>query len=629
MKKKLNNEFYTLKYKQLLQIYKNKVQYAKSQNNNLRIQNAANLPKECWKIINESRCKNGFTRHPLILINDDHGNLITNDNIHTCNSFNTHFLEVVKNCPDPNFKDIFFEFVGPSSLFIKDIDVQETREILIKTTKKCSAGIDEIHGKALRHVTDIICWPLSYLINESFKCGEFPQLIKESKCIPLYKGKGDNRDRNNYRSICIQSQISKVFEEAYSRRLVNFLNKYKILNENQHGFRQNRSTQTAIYDCLEYIYKSLNNREHTVGLFYDLSRAFDSIDHKLLLEKLYSVGVRGIPLNWAASYLSNRTQTVTVNGAKSSRANINKGVPQGSILGPLFFIIFTNDVHKCFNGTGYSLLYADDTNTLVSDIDLYKMIDKCNKISNNFNKYCTNNGLILNSQKTALIRFLPKNVSVDYSLYVAVEGQSIRNDNVVKFLGLNLDQKLTWSIHIDILCTKLSSVCFLIRTLRTNVSMDVLRLVYFGLVQSILQYGLISWGSSSHFQKAFNMQKKILRYMINVSPDTSCRPLFRMHNIMSLPNMYIYQLILNIYTNRNKFQLNSDYHSHETRFASDLHLPYSRLTVSQNAPSYLGIKCFNKISKIVPNLDQDNYKNKLRSFLLNNVFYSVKEFLDF
>lgn len=440
------------------------------------------------------------------------------------------------------------------------------------------------------------------------------------------KGSVDNIE--NYRAICIQSQVSKILEMAFSVRLLEYLEKNNLLITNQYGFRPSKSTNNAILDCLEFIYNALNNKDGIVGVFFDLTRAFNTINHKLLLSKMYGMGVRGVAHDWVRSYLSGRTQTVVIQGVKSHVGEDCLGVPQGSILGPLFFIIFMNDVREICGGLGHPVIYADDTNILVSDKNNETLLKKCNTVCLNFNQYCQNNGLILNASKSVHSQFHPKNTTIDQYPLIRMNGRSIAGDLVTKFLGVQIDQKLTWENHVDQVCTKLSSVCFLVRILKNTIDINILKLLYFGLVQSVLQYGLISWGSSAHMKKAFVSQKKILRCIEGVPPGTPCREFFKRYKFLTLPSLYIFQLVTYIAKNVTSFNKNKDIHSHNTRYADELNVPYSRLTVGQSSISFIGIKCYNKMKMKVSDNGFRDFKNRSYSFLLEQAFYSVEEFIN-
>nr|CAH7764994.1 unnamed protein product [Callosobruchus chinensis] len=180
------------------------------------------------------------------------------------------------------------------------------------------------------------------------------------------------------------------------------------MNNCQHGFRPKRSTESALAELCQFVYKALNNQENSIAIMFDLSRAFDTIDHKLLLEKLQRLGVRGVTNKWISSYLEKRTQIVILDNCKSEPKEVMAGVPQGSILGPLFFIIFMNDMVLSCDTPDKTVIYADDTNFFVSSKVLQDAIGKANHSTEQFQTWCTNNGLTLNSNKTKYISFCQK-----------------------------------------------------------------------------------------------------------------------------------------------------------------------------------------------------------------------------
>lgn len=207
---------------------------------------------------------------------------------------------------------------------------------------------------------------------------------------------------------------------------------------------------------------------------------------------------------------------------------------------------------------------------------------------------------------------------------------SIHSTESFKLLGMYIDPKLTWAAHIKFLCKRLSVSCYIIRNIRGTVSVGVLKMLYYGIVYSHLQYGLLLWGSSAHMHKVFICQKKILRCMAKTNRGSSCKPLFHKYGILTLPSMYIMQLIIYIKNNYHNYHKNSDLHNYNTRNCSSLQLPFSRLSVSQNSPIYMGIKCFNKIRTLIDtdNLNQNVFRKKLKSYLTEKIFYSVDEFLN-
>lgn len=623
IRKRLNNPAYTERYMQFKLMYKNCIDQYKKQCNDQRLMNSNNIMRDTWKIINESKSIN--KKQSSIDICDSQGIPISTA-MEKSNFINDYFINVISNQPKPNYNINIDK--AHTSFFLTPTTPQEISEIIGKTTLKPAAGIDDISGKVIKSVKDIIDEPLAYLVNESFSAGVFPNL-KESKCIPVYKNKGLKTDITNYRAICMPSQIAKIFEASYSIRLTNYLENFNLISNVQNGFRKSKSTNTAILDCIDFIYNALNNKSHVLGLFYDLSRAFDTIDHNLLLMKLEGIGVRGAPYSWAASYLQNRTQTTVVNGAKSETKNVKLGVPQGSILGPLFFIIFINDIPNTCITSNQLLLYADDTNMLMCHNCIEQIVINSNNASQEMSRYCNENGLNLNINKTCYMRFLPKNVVTNYDLYLKISNKSIQSTTATKFLGVTLDQKLTWKMHINTVCSKLSTICYIIRNLRDTVGINTLKTLYYGLVQSHLQYGLIFWGNSPYFNRAFQHQKKVIRAMCKTHPLASCKPLFKELQILTLPSLYIYQIIMLIKENESQFPRNSDIHTHHTRNRDNLYQPYSRLALGENSPRHIGIKCFNKINQCIDTGSNMSFKNKILKFLCDKAYYDVDEFLNY
>lgn len=625
--KNTNNAVIKDKYNKLKIIYREQVKQAKANFNNNRISNTSNIMKESWKIINEM---NGNTKkYDSFHININGEEIV--DKTRLANYFNNFFLDIQSSKPDTD--NLKFAPHSENTFYLYPTTPYEVEGFIMKTTLKPAAGIDEIYGSALRIISDLISIPLSYLINESFSEGKYPDSLKISKSVPVFKNKGARDDITNYRNICLQSQLAKLFDICYNTRLTQFLEVQKLLNTSQHGFRSKKSTSTAIAELCNSVYECLNNKQFPIALYFDLSRAFDTVDHDLLLEKLYRIGVRGVAYNWAASYLRGRRQIVVIDKYKSESRNVNIGVPQGSTLGPLFFIIFINDIIYSCTSSQKTIIYADDTNQLVTGNNLIQSVETANISALEFYQWCQYNGISVNVNKTFFMVFQPKNGKDESSQLIKMNHNSIEQVNFIKFLGVVIDQKMTWEQHIDYISSKLSTMCFIVRQLRATVSLSILKLAYYGLVQSILSYGLIFWGRSAHFHKVFVIQKKIIRCMVGAHPHTSCRQIFINLSILTLPSLYIYLVILNIKMRENSFMKINNVHKYDTRNNSKLYLyqPYSRLSVSQNSHIYQGITCFNRFLNLCGDVSViqnfNHFKQKLYEYLVSKAFYSVEEYL--
>ena len=267
--------------------------------------------------------------------------------------------------------------------------------------------------RIFKQVGDLVSIPMCKSINISFKTGYFPDELKIARITPIHK-KGAKNILNNYRPIASLPYMSKIYEKAMANRLFSFLNKFSLISEHQFGFQKKKSTSDALISFIEKNYVALNNRKNAMNVFLDLSKAFDTVDHSILINKLHFYGIRGLPLSWFRSYLNNRVQYVSIGSSKSSEKYIKIGVPQGSILGPILFLIFINDLPRVSNELSYTL-FADDTTLTYSHSNYPYLLNSLNVELELINSWTKSNKLTVNVLKTELMLVTMRNLNLDHS----------------------------------------------------------------------------------------------------------------------------------------------------------------------------------------------------------------------
>ena len=379
-----------------------------------------------------------------------------------------------------------------NSFFITPTAPLEIVDIInvLKTGKYL--GPNSIPIKLLKILSPHISSPLSQIINESFLSGVFREKMQHAKVIPLFK-KGCPVTASNYGPISLLSVFSKITEKLMYERLYNFLEVHNGLYNLQFGFRASHSINHALISLTESIKNSLDNKHFGCGIFIDLQKAFDTVDHEILLKKLEHYGIRGTALSWFSFYLSNRSQYVSVNGHNSSHLNVTCGVPQGSVLGPLLFLIYINDLPKSSNKLSF-YLFADDTNIYFESDNLNHLENVVNKELKHVKKWLDANKLALNIDKTNFIIFHSPHNSLDRTVSIKVGREHVNHARYVKFLGLLLDENLNWRYHLSELSKKLARTCGIFFKIRHLLPTNVLVSLYYSLFASFLQYGIIVWG---------------------------------------------------------------------------------------------------------------------------------------
>lgn len=510
-----------------------------------------------------------------------------------------------------------------NNFFFYPVSKHEVLETIKKLKNKKSTGVDCISVQILKSVADVVCEHFAHLINLSISTGKFPKILKKSIVVPIYK-KGDVNEITNYRPISLLSVFSKVFEKIVLTRIMDYLDKFKLLNSAQHGFRTGRSTQTAALSFVESVYECLDSNFCVAGLFFDLSCAFDTLSFQFILDKCYSLGFRGIFLEWLRSFLDERTMSVRVNDHFSEEYGVDLGVPQGSVLGPLMFLLFINDLPHhltCLLLT----LFADDTSVVISARSCGELQVACETLVTQFVNWCHPNRLMLNVDKTVCVYFGLKNFERG-NLRIRYVEDIIVPSECTKFLGVYIDRNLSWTTHVDYLCKKLNTIFFAILRVKNVLPVGSLLDIYYSLVYCHLTYNIILWGSCVDISRIFIAQKRIIRKIFNLSSRTSCRPVFNANRLLPLPCIYILKCLVYAKENERNWTRLSSNHEYKTRNSQILLVPKHRTHKFECSPLYQSIKLFNHLPSSVKSLDLRKFKLEVKEILLKKCYYSVGEY---
>ena len=458
---------------------------------------------------------------------------------------------------------------------------------------KTSFGFDELSAKLMKIIKYQLLSPVTLVINQMINTGIFPDKLKIGKINPIYK-KDDESLFTNYRPISLLPAISKIFEKVLFKQIYNYFQQKKLFYSAQYGFRNGHSQEFAALELVDKILINMDKKSTPIGIFIDLSKAFDTIDHTILLDKLNHYGFSDLALKLIKNYLSNRKQYVQMDDIKSNLCNITTGVPQGSILGPLLFIIYMNDIAEASNLFDF-ILYADDTSlsTTIEIVVKKNMGDIQTCIDSELNKinvWLKLNKLSLNIQKTKFMIFRTNNKPVP-EIELHIEGICIERVYEFNFLGITLDDQLKWNKHIEKISNKMSRNIGILNSLKHFLPMTTKTLIYNSLISCHINYGILLWGYSC--KRVELLQKKAVRiislskYNAHTEPILKHLKLLKVSDILNLQILKLYYKYkhgeLPIYLLTMPFQPNLATHNHFTRNRNNIHLGRPAHTFAQKS----------------------------------------------
>ena len=545
--KKANKKFTDEELKKLKKDLNTQMKRAKREYFSNKFKNILNNQKEIWKTVNQLL---GRKKKENICPQ----NLVYNG-------------KEIKKCDVPSHMNQFFANIGkdlasnvkgslltseeyllkvekPKTMFkFKTVEIEDVLNVIKNLNSKKSSGYDHLSNYVLKEIKFEIAIPLTFIINKSLQSSEVPKVMKKAKVVPIYKS-GPKDDITNFRPVSLLPVISKLLEKLVKAQVSDYLEENDIWCQNQFGFRKKHNVIHPILQLISDVESKKNL--YSAAIFLDLKKAFDTVDHEILLRKLEYYGIKGTELNWFSSYLEDRSQFVEIDGFASETLELEVGLPQGSILGPLLFILFINDLPSATELISY--LFADDSNFLFQDKDLKSLEYKINEELKVIGDWFASNKLTVNTQKSHCILFQKsKKQDLDISLFMeGMKLEQVKSEEGMKFLGIKINQNLSWEGHINEKMKKARKGLFALKQVSNLLSLSIRKSIYYSLIHSHLTFGIVIWYQKLGKQKKMELerlQKRAIRSLYVLRFNAHTDRYFKKLEILKLQDVYISECI--------------------------------------------------------------------------------------
>ena len=534
-------------YKEYCSILQSSLRKAKCSYYHKQFQNSISDIKKTWSKINEVLCRKSKKAEMPDYFLD--GNKVLTENVDIANCFNNFFANIgptlansIKGPMGQSYKD-YLKIRIESNFSFDTVDNGYVLNLIKKLKPKTSSGHDGLSSIMLGDIAVSVSPILTCIINQSLCTGIFPESLKVAKIIPIYK-KENQHLTDNYRPVSLLPIISKIFEKVVFIQVYDYFTQNDLLYKSQYGFRKLHSTELAALEFTDKIVSNLEQGKLPLAIFLDLSKAFDTIDHNILIDKLSYYGITGRALDWFKSYLHQRKQYVQYCDSISSMSNIKTGVPQGSILGPLLFIIYMNDIAAVTNKFHFTL-YADDTSLLEplctfavdSNEDYAEISKNINAELKLITDWLSLNKLSLNAKKTKMMVFHHKQKIVNSNLLkLYINSKKIECVKEFNFLGIMLDENLNWKSHVQKISSKIAGVAGTLSRLKRFLPSDILKTIYNALIQPHLNLGVLLWGIN--IKRIYKLQKWAVRAITSSKYNSHSTPIFKKLKILRIHELY-------------------------------------------------------------------------------------------
>ena len=588
--------------------------------------------RKTWEHINAILGKSCNTEYPEFF-SDASGNKITDFKL-IADSLNDYFSSIGQSLAeeidtgglDPlNYLE---QNTNAPEFSFHCVSEKEISGVINNLKSKKSSGVDGVSSHLLKFINKEITPILTFLINTCILNGAFPDKLKIAKVVALHK-KGDKSIFSNYRPISLLPCFSKIFERILHNQIYSFFETNQLFSPTQFGFRKKHSTDFAAITLMEKLMTRLDKGIHSYVIFMDLSKAFDTIDHGTLIRKLAKYNFSTIALKMITSYLMNRYQYVHYRGSNSSLRPLNTGVPQGSILGPLLFLVYINDLNKA-SSLFETLTYADDSTLIYSPTERLKTEELALIINDElkkFNSWFRSNKLSLNISKTNYVIFHATKKTV-LNVDLNLNGVRIERVKSFKFLGLLINENINWNDHIKSISIKISRAVGILNKLKFYLPQTILLTLYFALIHSHFNNHLLLWGNTC--DTIHKLQKKAVRIISREPQLSHSSPLFKTLKIIQIPDLYNLALLKFYYKYKNKqlplpllkldITTNSECHPYyKTRHSENLVTPIYQHVFFRKSVTYNIVELVNSLAPSI--------RDKISTHSLQNVAERYKNYV--
>jgi hypothetical protein len=615
-------------------------------------------PKKSWELLKEVTI--GTKQNKKIQKISVNGEQIS-DSLLIAEEFNSFFTNIGKTISDSvrptsvDPIDLMPDYPDLNNLVLTEIGPNHLCELIKTFETKSSCDLDGISIKLLKHVIFDISVPLAHIFNLSLANGTFPSKLKTSRTVPIFKA-GSPLLCDNYRPISLLSTLSKLLEKIVCKQLVAHLEGNSLIYAHQYGFQHGKSTEHNLIQLTNYLHSALNEKKYALGIFLDLKKAFDVCSHAILIRKLDKLGIKNTALSWFKSYLKGRQQRVDINGNLSSSRALDISVLQGSILGPILFLCYINDLHLCTSL--FTSMFADDTACADADSDLHSLITRANCELKKVALWFRANKMAVNIGKTKFIVFHNRGKNVDLNglnivyddnepladdphLVVPLEryhdGHPKPECRAYKLLGIHLDEHLNFNFHTNFLCNKLSRSLFCIRRAKNILTPLALKTLYFAFIQSHLNYCpiILSSISQQNFNQIKLIQKKAIRIVTNSTYTAHTAPLFAQLQILPYELIVKQSKLLFMHSVEHNYAPNSfngvwtknlvNQGNRPLRNADNFMLPNPRTELFKKSPLYSLPLEWNNLDESRYIRNKNSFKTVIKFSLLNALIDSLQE----